>query len=92
MIDKIKQMISKKNKDNDTAAKKQLQKQSSRGLISSVKVFFVGVKIELKKVYWPTQREIMVYTGVVLITVAFIMLLVWVLDIILTYGLSLIIK
>lgn len=92
MIDKIKQMISKKNKDNGIATKKQLQKQSSGGLISSAKDFFIGVKIELKKVYWPTQREIMVYTGVVLITVAFIMLLVWVLDIILTYGLSLIIK
>jgi len=58
--------------------------------ISGIKDFVNGVKVELKKVHWPTRRETMVYTGVVLSTVAVVSILIWVLDSILSKGLSLI--
>lgn len=58
--------------------------------LSAVKDFFNGVKIELKKVHWPTRRETMVYTGVVLSTVVVVSFLIWILDSILSKGLSLI--
>ncbi|MEG6617518.1 preprotein translocase subunit SecE [Peptococcaceae bacterium 1198_IL3148] len=58
--------------------------------VAGVKSFFNGVKIELKKVHWPTRRETMAYTGVVLSTVAVVSALLWILDSILGAGLSLI--
>ncbi len=35
---------------------------------------------ELKKVHWPGRTQLIAYTGVVLISVAFIALLVWLFD------------
>jgi preprotein translocase subunit SecE len=34
------------------------------------KGFFKGMVTELKKVHWPTKKELAVYTGVVIIAVA----------------------
>lgn len=65
-------------------------KAASNKRISGIKDFINGVKVELKKVHWPTRRETMVYTGVVLSTVAVVSVLIWVLDSILSKGLSLI--
>ncbi len=42
--------------------------------------FFRGVKTEMKKVQWPTKRELVRYTIVVFITVVFISLLILVID------------
>lgn len=42
--------------------------------------FFRGVKQEMKKVQWPTNRELVRYTIVVFITVAFISLLIMLVD------------
>ncbi len=35
---------------------------------------------ELKKVHWPSKKELITYTGVVLVTVAVIAVLIWVVD------------
>lgn len=35
---------------------------------------------ELKKVHWPTKKELITYTNVVLVTVAVIAVLIWVVD------------
>jgi len=35
---------------------------------------------ELKKVHWPGRTQLIAYTGVVLLSVAFIALLVWLFD------------
>lgn len=35
---------------------------------------------ELKKVHWPSRQEVFTYTGVVLVTVAFVSALIWVID------------
>lgn len=35
---------------------------------------------ELKKVHWPTKKELFTYTNVVLVTVVIISALIWVVD------------
>jgi preprotein translocase subunit SecE len=42
--------------------------------------YFKGVKIETKKVVWPTRQELISYTIVVLFTCAFFGLMIWGVD------------
>ena len=42
--------------------------------------FFPGVKAELKKVVWPTRKELINYTIVVFLVTIFIALLIYVFD------------
>ncbi|MGI9952814.1 preprotein translocase subunit SecE [Moorellaceae bacterium AZ2] len=42
--------------------------------------FFKGSWAELKKVHWPTRRELVVYTGVVLVSIFIVGILLWVMD------------
>ena len=48
--------------------------------IESLQKFFRGVYSELKKVHWPNRREIIIYTSVVLVSVVFVAVLIWVFD------------
>lgn len=54
-----------------------------RGFSSTVS-FFAGAWSELKKVRWPTRKELVSYTIVVLVTVAFVTLYFYVIDLGLT--------
>ena len=54
--------------------------------------FFREVALELKKVHWPTRRQLMVYTGVVLVAIAFMGVLTWLVDSFLTWAMSLVIR
>lgn len=49
---------------------------------SRAKNYFKGVKAELKKVNWPTKKELTNYTIVVLATVFVMTVVIWGLDII----------
>jgi preprotein translocase subunit SecE len=60
-----------------------VRKKPNEGLIKGIRGFFRGVGQELKKVHWPTRREVAVYTGVVLVAVAFIAVILLVADLIL---------
>ena len=42
--------------------------------------YFRGVKAEMKKVIWPSRKELINYTGVVIMISAIIAIVVWVLD------------
>ena len=42
--------------------------------------FFGGVKTELKKVIWPTKKELVTFTVVVVVTCLFFALLFWAID------------
>jgi len=53
--------------------------------------YFRGVKAEMKKVIWPNKKELINYTGVVIMISAIIAFIVWVLDLVIHYGLSFII-
>ena len=47
---------------------------------SRFKKFFREVKAELKKVTWPTKKELISYTGVVFVAVIICATLIWILD------------
>ncbi|SMB88767.1 protein translocase subunit secE/sec61 gamma [Thermanaeromonas toyohensis ToBE] len=52
--------------------------------------FFRGSWAELKRVHWPTRRELVVYTGVVLLTVFLVGILLWIIDSIYSFVFKLI--
>lgn len=47
---------------------------------TSVKEYFKGIRIEMKKVVWPTKKELGSYTAVVVLTCAFFALAFWAID------------
>lgn len=54
--------------------------------------FLHDVRIELKKVHWPTKREFLVFTSIVLIVVLVVGIFFWGLDTVFLAVLQLIIK
>jgi preprotein translocase subunit SecE len=42
--------------------------------------YFSGVLSELKKVHWPSRRQLFTYTGVVFFAVAIVSVLMWIVD------------
>jgi len=59
---------------------------------SKVKTFFRGVWSELKKVHWPNKKQIINYTGVVLLFIFVVAIAIFAVDSILDFLLSFIIK
>ena len=49
---------------------------------NKMSVFFKGVKSELRKVTWPTKKELLNYTMVVIAVVTLMTLVVWGLDLV----------
>ena len=47
---------------------------------SSIKEYFNGVKLELKKVVWPTSKELVSYTVVVIVICLVFALGFWIID------------
>ncbi|MDQ7094091.1 preprotein translocase subunit SecE [Desulfosporosinus sp. PR] len=42
--------------------------------------YFRGVLSELKKVHWPSRKQLLAYTGVVFFTVGIVSVLMWIVD------------
>jgi len=61
-----------------------VKKKPREGLVKSSRRFFEGVWHELKKVHWPTRREVIIYTGVVLVAVLLVGLILWIFDLLLS--------
>ena len=57
---------------------------SVTGLFGRINLFYRQVVAELRKVVWPTQKQLTTYTAVVFVFVGFIIAVVSVLDIALT--------
>lgn len=57
-----------------------IAKGEKAGLFSSIKRGYRGVAGELKKVHWPTKREIAVYTMVVIVAVFIVGVGIWIAD------------
>ncbi|MDO7789164.1 preprotein translocase subunit SecE [Desulforamulus aquiferis] len=51
-----------------------------------IKKYLRGVQNELKKVHWPTRKEVITYTAVVFAAVTAVAAVIWVLDSILSLG------
>lgn len=58
---------------------------------SKMGVYFKGVKAEMRKVIWPTKKELINYTGMVIIISAIVAITVSILDLVINSGLKLII-
>jgi len=88
------------SKDKSSGAGKEVVKKDSRkksavprpNVVENTKSLFRGVFNELKKVHWPNRRETIIYTVVVLVSVVFVGVLIWVFDFILGHIMSMFIK
>ena len=54
-----------------------------------VKAFFKGVWNELKKVHWPSKKQLITYTGVVILAVVAMALVISIYDWIVSYLIQL---
>ncbi|MGI6605724.1 MAG: preprotein translocase subunit SecE [Peptococcia bacterium] len=57
-----------------------IAKGEKTGLFSGIKRGYRGVVGELKKVHWPTKKEIAVYTMVVIVAVFIVGIGIWLAD------------
>ncbi len=58
---------------------------------SKISTYFKGVKSEIKKVIWPSKKELINYTGVVIAISVLVAFIVWVLDLVIHGALRFII-
>jgi preprotein translocase subunit SecE len=65
----------KKKKKRAAAAAQKNKRQKG-----ALKEYFKGVKVETKKVVWPTKKELVSYTIVVLVACTFFSLVIWGVD------------
>ncbi|MBE6037007.1 MAG: preprotein translocase subunit SecE [Clostridiales bacterium] len=70
MEEKDKKTLSKRTAAAAAASAEQKKK-------GGLKAYFKGVKTEMKKVVWPTKKELLSYTVVVVATCAVFALLFW---------------
>ncbi|MDR2133237.1 MAG: preprotein translocase subunit SecE, partial [Clostridiales Family XIII bacterium] len=52
----------------------------NKGSKASLREYFRGVRVEVKKVVWPTRKELVLYTWTVIITCIAFSLAIWVVD------------
>ena len=67
-------------------------KFSAKGFLEKSSRFVREVRAELRKVMWPSRRETVVFTTIVIGSVILISGLIWVIDSVLSQLLSLVIK
>ncbi len=60
--------------------------------MTKIKNYFKGVRSELKKVNWPTRKELTNYTIVVFATSALMTVVIWGLDLAFQKAISLIVR
>ena len=60
------------------------REEKKLGLFARIGLFYRQVISELRKVVWPTRKQLTTYTGVVLVFVTFIIAVVSLLDLVLT--------
>ena len=77
---------SKEQAKAQAAAKQQANKKNNVKFGTRVKNFLRGVWSELKTVHWPTKSQVLTYTGVVLVTILIIMIVLWIFDTIVGFG------
>ena len=67
------------------------KKAEKKGAWKTITQFFKDVRIDMKKVIWPSRQEVINYTIVVLVTVTIVATFILVLDLIISKLLHLII-
>ncbi|MDO4545691.1 MAG: preprotein translocase subunit SecE [Bacillota bacterium] len=69
-----------KEKDAGSRKKKMTAAATRKKNRGSIKEYFKGVRLEMKKVVWPTRKELGSFTAVVLATCAAFALVFWAVD------------
>ncbi|MEG0291728.1 MAG: preprotein translocase subunit SecE [Anaerovoracaceae bacterium] len=72
--------MAKNNAQNTDVKKKAQQMTSKKKEKLSFREYLKGVKLEMKKVIWPTKKELGSYTAIVLIVCAFFTAAFWLID------------
>lgn len=81
------------HKDGRGIRAREGRERTKRGVqFKEIVRFFQSVWSEIKKVHWPNRSELIVYTAVVIGSVAFVALLIWIADSILSRLLELILR
>ena len=60
------------------------REEKKLGLVARIGLFYRQVISELRKVVWPTRKQLTTYTAVVLVFVSFVIAVVSLLDLVLT--------
>jgi preprotein translocase subunit SecE len=68
-------------------AKSKTAQPKSKG--GGLREYFKGVKVEIRKVVWPTRKELLSYTWTVLVTCFAFGVAIWLVDSIFAQGLKL---
>ena len=79
---------SKNDAKAQALAKAQANKKNKVKFTTRANNFFRNVWAELKNVHWPTKKQVLVYTGVVLVTILIVMVVLWVFDTLLSFGIQ----
>ena len=79
---------SKNDAKAQALAKAQANKKNKVKFTTRAKNFFRNVWAVLKNVHWPTKKQVLVYTGVVLVTILIVMVVLWVFDTLLSFGIQ----
>lgn len=66
-----------KSKDARKVAQQMAPKKKEK---RSIREYFRGVKLEMKKVIWPTKKELSSYTAIVVLVCAFFSVAFWLID------------
>lgn len=70
----------KSTKDNNDRQRAMQAAQSRKKNRGSLLDYFKGVRLEMKKVVWPTKKELGSYTSIVLITCGAFAIVFWAID------------
>lgn len=73
-------MAKKKEAELSKTKKGKITKNEKLSVFGRIKKFFGGLGNEIKRVVWPSRKEVKETTVVVLLVVAFVMVLVFVID------------
>lgn len=65
---------------------------TGKALSTRISKFFREVRAEMRKVIWPTRRETMIYTSVVVLSIVAVGAAVWAIDTMFALGLGLILR
>ncbi len=62
------------------------QTDEDKGLVARVRLFVRQVVVELRRVVWPTRKQVTTYTGVVLVFVTALSIIVSIMDFVFGKG------
>lgn len=79
-VKKVKEDKPVKDAVKKVPVKKDPAPPASGETVNKVRKFLRGAWVELKKVSWPNRQQLIAYTGVVLVSVVFVGVLIWIAD------------